>query len=93
MLIFLLITFMAGNSRSTRTIRRPGRAMNRRVHGWALKLQDYQFKIVYRRRVANANADGLTHQATDGEDAEDGCPAKYGGMWGHTPTRERELGT
>ena len=63
-------------------VMRTGRAMNRRVHGWGLKLQDYQFKIVYRRGVANANADGLSLQAT-GEDAKDG------GMWGHTP-QERE---
>ena len=38
--------------------------MNRRVHGWALKLQDYQFKIVYRRGVANANAEAVLQLLT-----------------------------
>ena len=49
---------------------RSGKAMNRRVHGWALKLQDFSFRIIYRRGVANANADGLSRQALV-EDAED----------------------
>ncbi len=49
---------------------RTGRAMNRRVHGWALKLQDFQFDVIYRRGAANANADGLSRQAE--EVAEDG---------------------
>ena len=49
---------------------RSGKVMNRRVHGWALKLQDFSFRIIYRRGVANANADGLSRQALL-EDAED----------------------
>ena len=43
---------------------RSGKAMNRRVHGWALKLHDFSFRIVYRYGVANANADGLSRQGT-----------------------------
>ena len=60
------------------------KAMNRRVHGWALKLQDFSFRIVYRRGVANANADGLSRHALV-EDAEDGRQISAGGCGGVTP--------
>ena len=59
--------------------------MNRRVHGWALKLQDFFFRIIYRRGVANANADGLSRQALL-EDAEYERQISVGGCGGVTPT-------
>ena len=64
---------------------RSGKVMNRRVHGWALKLQDFSFRIIYRRGVANANADGLSIQALL-EDAEDERQISVGGCGGVTPT-------
>ena len=43
-----------------------GKALNRRIHGWALRLRDYDFEVVYRKGVANSNADGLSRQAWTG---------------------------
>ena len=43
-----------------------GKALNRRIPGWALRLQDYDFEVVYRKGAANGNADGLSRQAWTG---------------------------
>ncbi len=43
---------------------RISRVLNRRLQNWTLKLQDFDFKILYRIGVNNANTDGLSRQAT-----------------------------
>ncbi len=58
----ILIFFMAGNLLYLRITRH----LYPCEQGWALKLQDYTFTIIYRRGVTNGNADGLSRQAIDG---------------------------
>ena len=69
-----------------------GKSQNRRVHGWALSLQDYSFEVVYRKGAANGNADGLSRQAwnEDGNDdaTEDGSRLTGGRCGGGTSLRK-----
>ena len=37
--------------------------LNRRLHGWVLKLLDFHFEVVYRPGRCNGDADGLSRQA------------------------------
>ena len=37
--------------------------LNRRLQGWALKLQNFAFSVVYRAGKENGNADGLSRHA------------------------------
>ena len=39
------------------------KVLNRRLHGWRLKLADFNFSIVYRPGKLNGGADGLSRQA------------------------------
>ena len=41
------------------------RTLNRRLHGWVLKLQNFDFEVVYRPGSGNGDADGLSRQAWD----------------------------
>ena len=41
------------------------RTLNRRLHGWVLKLQSFDFEVVYRPGAQNGDADGLSRQAWD----------------------------
>ena len=39
------------------------KTLNKRLKGWALKLSEHNFDIVYRAGDLNGNADGLSRQA------------------------------
>ena len=41
------------------------RTLNRRLHGWVLKLQNFDFEVVYRPGSGNGDADRLSRQAWD----------------------------
>ena len=47
------------------------RTLNKRLHGWALKLAEFDFQIVYRSGDLNGNADGLSRQAWSRNEAPD----------------------
>ena len=47
------------------------RTLNKRLHGWALKLAEFDFQIVYRSGDLNGNADGLSRQAWSRDEAPD----------------------
>ena len=71
-----------------------GKALNRRVRGWALKLQDFLFKVVYCKGSKNGNADGLSRQAwtvdgTEMDATEDGRKE----MWEGTLTTAEKVAT
>ena len=67
-----------------------GKALNRRVHGWALKLQDFSFKVVYCKGSKNGNADGLSRQAWTGDGCNRGrSQAGRGEMWERNPHNSR----
>ena len=51
---------------------RTSKVLNRRLQGWALKLQDFAFEVLYREGRKNANADGLSRQAKCVPEMEDG---------------------
>ena len=68
------------------------KVLNRRLHGWVLKLMDYDFVIIYRPGAYNLDADGLSRQAWDNQEpveeeraAEDGCRFSVGGGCGDQP--------
>ncbi len=44
---------------------RSGRQLNRRVHGWTLKLTEYDFEVKYRKGVQNVVADDLSRCHSD----------------------------
>ena len=70
-----------------------GKALNRRIHGWALRLHDYDFEVVYRKGVANSNADGLSRQAWTGPEDdvdEDVLKLSGGRCGGGTSTESRD---
>ena len=66
------------------------KVLNRRLQGWTLKLQDYDFEVVYRKGSDNGNTEGLSRQASYTEederamDTQGRVPSERGGMWGLT---------
>jgi len=73
------------------------RGPNKRLQGWALKLQDFHFDISYRERALNANADALSRQAwpkspLSGDDMADRprTVSSEGGMWGQAHKEKRK---
>ena len=46
------------------------RKLNKRLHGWVLKLLDFNFEIVYRPGKQNQDADGLSRQAWDSNEGD-----------------------
>ena len=60
------------------------RALNRRLQGWALELQDFAFIISYREGPLNADADAMSRKAwqpypSSGDDASDSRTASSAG--------------
>ena len=49
------------------------RRLNKRLHGWMLKLLDFSFEIEYRPGKFNLDADGLSRQAWSSEEGDPGC--------------------
>ena len=45
--------------------------LNKRLHGWALQLTDFDFEVVYRAGDKNQDADGLSRQAWVEEEQEE----------------------
>ena len=69
--------------------------LNRRLQGWAMKLMDFSFKILYRPGVNVGDADGLSRQAwaqtEEEEAAEDTSEClSLGGDVGASPTEKEE---
>ena len=65
------------------------RRLNKRLHGWVLKLMDFDFEVVYRPGSKNNDADGLSRQAWESkkeqplEEREDEQPRKAAiSSWG-----------
>jgi len=69
---------------------RTSKMLNRRLQNWALKLQDYDFDVIYSPGPANGNVDGLYRQAQHPvKTSEDGGRLSMEGC-GDNPTRERD---
>ena len=51
------------------------RKLNRRLQGWILQLQQYDFSIEYRPGMENADADALSRQAWDSSVGDPWRPA------------------
>ena len=75
------------------------RVLNRRLQGWVLKLQTFNFEVVYRPGARNGDADGLSRQAWDSlseQPVQDGFEvsnrgrlhSQVGGDVGTSPTAE-----
>ena len=73
---------------------RTSKVLNRRLQGWTLKLQGFDFEVIYRQGKLNGNADGLSRQANvlekEGGHAEDGCRLSAGGCGDQGPTKEEK---
>ena len=72
--------------------------LNRRLQGWMLQLEQYDFKVIYRPGAENADADALSRQAWDStvpdgqalkEDLDSRSQA-VGGDVGISPTTEKK---
>ena len=48
------------------------RTLNKRLHGWVLKLLDFNFEIIYRPGDRHLDADGLSRQAWSTEEGDPG---------------------
>ena len=57
------------------------RRLNRRLHGWVLKLMDFDFEVIYRPGNSNNDADGLSRQAWNSKTEQ---------PWEEERERERE---
>ena len=72
------------------------KVLNRRLQGWTLRMQDFDFSVVYRRGSDNGNADGLSRQAmeiVEDVDAEDGRHFSRGGCGDGAPQDEEKRKT
>ena len=49
------------------------RNLNKRLHGWVLKLLDFNFEITYRPGKDHQDADGLSRQAWDSNEGDPLC--------------------
>ena len=64
--------------------------LNRRLQGWALKLQDFSFTIEYRPGPSVGDADGLSRQAWTKADEDTSNLSQKGGRCGEKPPQNGE---
>ena len=77
--------------------------LNKRLHGWALQLMDFEFEIVYKPGNTHQDADGMSRQGWENDEEEEQeqvqvqaddrqtrtSDVKVGGDVGTSPTREQ----
>ncbi len=76
--LYNLVYYLHGTQVKIYTDHRPctalmfGQHLNKRLHGFAVKLMNFDVEIIYRPGKSNANADGMSRQKPIRKDSETG---------------------